>query len=60
LSIQHLSEIDEGDYICSVQNVHGSDQVIYWDTKVTNNIKIINECLLDFYLKLFAIYYLAI
>jgi hypothetical protein len=27
LSIQHLSEIDEGDYVCSVQNAHGSDQV---------------------------------
>jgi hypothetical protein len=28
LSIQHLSEVDEGDYICSVQNAHGNDQVI--------------------------------
>ena len=29
LSIQTLSEADQGDYTCSVQNLHGSDQILY-------------------------------
>ena len=29
LSIQTLSESDQGDYTCSVQNAHGSDQILY-------------------------------
>ena len=29
LSIQTLSEPDQGDYTCSVQNLHGSDQILY-------------------------------
>ena len=29
LSIQTLAEADQGDYTCSVQNAHGSDQIIY-------------------------------
>lgn len=29
LSIQTLGESDQGDYSCSVQNVHGSDQIIF-------------------------------
>ncbi len=29
MSIQTLTESDQGDYTCSVQNMHGSDQILY-------------------------------
>lgn len=29
LSIQRLTESDQGDYTCSVHNVHGNDQILY-------------------------------
>ena len=29
LSIQTLGEVDQGDYTCSVQNAHGSDQIVF-------------------------------
>ena len=29
LSIQTLTETDQGEYSCSVQNLHGSDQILY-------------------------------
>ena len=29
LSIHRLDESDQGDYTCSVQNIHGNDQIVY-------------------------------